>query len=246
MSILKKDELIAKDLQIKLLNTESSFTEVIQSERQLAGVYKVSRSTIRNSLQILINKQIISKSDARYIPNILIQDWDTLESRGIENVTKIQNKVISITHVIVDKALNPILRQPLGTNLTLVKYVRYIQPKNISKIITISLDKIFFPDGLISKNQLNQVKEKSILELSRSVGIYFSVEYQKIRLETINQKDSLLMQEPTNKTLIVRQSLFKTDKPDIFIYLISKKKPEFCKITQPNSVIQEKIGDINA
>lgn len=215
--IINKSELIAKDIDFKI--SKKIFAKVIPSERKLAEEYKVSRNTIRNALEILLNGKKISLTGKNYQINQPKEDYDWLEIFGQKTNIQILN-YIEIDKVFeANKKLTQKLKVPLATLVHLLVYKRVTKEK-IPK--TLSIDYIYAPEKLVSQLPINEIKMYSFWQLMTKMFKGKPLkEYQSLSVESVTTEEAQWLGIPVRSKILQRTSLiFISETP---IYFISKK-----------------------
>jgi DNA-binding GntR family transcriptional regulator len=232
MNLINKDELIAKDIKFQIFVNKKN---ILTSERQLSQNYKVSRNTIRDALKILMNEHIIEKRNKKYIVKNKMEDFDTKDILNIQNKNHLTNKIINITDLEANKKTAREIRQPLGTKIKNIKYVRHNEDENI-----VSVDNIIIPQNSLSGQEWKLSNNSVIQLINDKLLNHINREYQK--LNVISSKTNDLTSILACEYVLERTSLFLSIDPTDFIYIVSYKNPEFCVLTQPDKEIYEKVG----
>lgn len=237
LSLIKKDEEIAKDIIFRLFSLKQPFKGVLTSERKLSEHYRVSRNTIRNSLNILINIGIIKKDSKGYNLCATKRDYDTFDALLLAGEDGIANQILQVEDTESDKEISNKISQPLGTKIKIITYLR--RNKNN---VPISLDNVIVPSDKLTGDiwQLNNTS--AIRLLCTQNKTFLSREYQEISLQKVSDYEAKLLNLEANSTVVVRDSLFTNDTTFLFAYLHSIKITDTCLIVQPNKEIFNKVG----
>lgn len=220
-NIINKSELIAKDLEF--LISQQEYVKSIPSERKLAVKYNVSRNTIREALEILQNKGIISLESNSYHINSPKEDYDWLEFFGKKSNHRVKNYLIKNTVIEANKKIAQKLKVPLATPIHYLIYKRTINEQESAK--TLSLDYIYAPEKLVEHLPLNKLLEHSFWDLL--VKSYRGTpikEYQNLSIESVNFEEASLLAIPVRAKILQRTSIVNLN--NNFIYFVSKKVPE--------------------
>lgn len=227
VNIINKSELIAKDIEFKI--STHKYKKNIPSERKLANKYSVSRNTIREALDILQNKNIISLVNNNYKINQPKKDYDWYEIFGKKTNNKIQNYLIKNTVLEANKKISQKLEVPLATLIRLLEYKRTIIENNLTKAL--SIDYIYVPESFTHQLTLEKLKDFSFWQLlSKKKAGSLLKEYQNLSIDTVNFEEASLLDIPVITKILLLTSKISVD--DIKIYFISKKIPETSLIMQ--------------
>lgn len=239
MSLIQKDNLIAKDLLLKI--HEGKYSGHLPSERALAVQYDVSRNTIRSVFDILVSSGILRRDQGRLYVQPAKVDWDMTEILGsADDFGNTSTKVLRLENVEADKHTADLIQQPLGTAVTKLTYVR--KTAIAGERVVLSLDKAIIP-GTVLGDDTWLLREKSILYIMRhKFGAVFEREQQHISLKQLNGLEAKDMEAKPGLTVVHTESLFQSAKGDMFLHLTSLKVPKYAVLAQPNCVIDEKVG----
>ncbi|MDO1605632.1 GntR family transcriptional regulator [Lactobacillus sp. YT155] len=240
MSLIKKDEQIAKDLEFRILSGNENFANIISSERNLSDEYQTSRNTIRKALYILINKGIITLNDKNYILNDPKIDYDTLEANDIEPNEYLNNKVLKVSRLEADKTLSREIQQPLGTKLKKIIYIRYEEDGH-----PYSVDEVLIPENALTDDIWRLNNASALKEISKKYNHPFVKELQKISIVKASSEIATQLEIPTAQSILVRDSLFISENSDFFLHLVSNKVVESALITQRNNELKTKEMSFN-
>ncbi|AWM73250.1 hypothetical protein DKL56_01365 [Lactobacillus apis] len=220
-NIINKSELIAKDIEFQI--SQKKYVNSIPSERKLAEQYSVSRNTIREALDILLNKCVISLNSNSYEINSPKEDYDWLDIFGKQSVCKVHNSIVKNTCLEVNKKIAQKLKVPLATKIRLLVYKRTIIENNSSRVL--SLDYVYVPEKLAKSVDLKKLNNSSFwqLLLQEKKGKNLK-EYQNLSIDVITDEEAAILELPTHSKVLERTSLFYIE--DTHIYFISKKIPE--------------------
>lgn len=239
MSLMQKDDLIAKDVLLKI--HEGKYSGLLPSERFLAEKYGVSRNTIRSMFDILVSSGVLGRRDGRLYVLSAKFDWDMAEIiASHEAVEKMSTKVLSIENIEADKSTAELIQHPLGTAVTKLTYVRKALMNG--KRVVLSLDTAIVSDTVLG-DDIWLLREKSILYIIRhKLGAVFSREQQHISLKRLNGLEAKDMEVKPGLTVVNTESLFQSMNGEIFLHLTSLKLPEYTVLAQPNCDIDKKVG----
>ena len=219
-NIINKSELIAKDIEFQISN--KIYTHYLPSERKLADKYSVSRNTIREALEILKNKGIISLIANDYIINQPKEDLDWLEFFGKKTHHIIRNYIVKNEVFEANKKIAQKLEVPLATQIRLLVYKRTTNEQQNN--ITLSIDYIYAPEKLAKNLPLKRLQECSFWNLlAKKYQGKKLKEYQSLSIESVNFEDANLLDVPVRSKILQRSSKVFIDNE--IIYFVSKKIP---------------------
>ena len=219
-NIINKSELIAKDIRFQISN--KIYTHYLPSERKLADKYSVSRNTIREALEILKNKGIISLIANDYIINQPKEDLDWLEFFGKKTHHIIRNYIVKNEVFEANKKIAQKLEVPLATQIRLLVYKRTTNEQQNN--ITLSIDYIYAPEKLAKNLPLKRLQECSFWNLlAKKYQGKKLKEYQSLSIEAVNFEDANLLDVPVRSKILQRSSKVFIDNE--IIYFVSKKIP---------------------
>ncbi|WP_223902698.1 GntR family transcriptional regulator [Lactobacillus laiwuensis] len=219
-NIINKSELIAKDIRFQISN--KIYTHYLPSERKLADKYSVSRNTIREALEILKNKGIISLIANDYIINQPKEDLDWLEFFGKKTHHIIRNYIVKNEVFEANKKIAQKLEVPLATQIRLLVYKRTTNEQQNN--ITLSIDYIYAPEKLAKNLPLKRLQECSFWNLlAKKYQGKKLKEYQSLSIESVNFEDANLLDVPVRSKILQRSSKVFIDNE--IIYFVSKKIP---------------------
>lgn len=219
-NIINKSELIAKDIRFQISN--KIYTHYLPSERKLADKYSVSRNTIREALEILKNKGIISLIANDYIINQPKEDLDWLEFFGKKTHHIIRNYIVKNEVFEANKKIAQKLEVPLATQIRLLVYKRTANEQQNN--ITLSIDYIYAPEKLAKNLPLKRLQECSFWNLlAKKYQGKKLKEYQSLSIESVNFEDANLLDVPVRSKILQRSSKVFIDNE--IIYFVSKKIP---------------------
>ena len=219
-NIINKSELIAKDIRFQISN--KIYTHYLPSERKLADKYSVSRNTIREALEILKNKGIISLIANDYIINQPKEDLDWLEFFGKKTHHIIRNYIVKNEVFEANKKIAQKLEVPLATQIRLLVYKRTANEQQNN--ITLSIDYIYAPEKLAKSLPLKRLQEYSFWNLmAKKYQGKELKEYQSLSIEPVNFEDANLLDVPVRSKILQRSSKVFIDNE--VIYFVSKKIP---------------------
>jgi DNA-binding GntR family transcriptional regulator len=160
---LNKDELIAKDIKLKVYRKQINVGDVV-TERGIAAEYGVSRGTARAALEMLVREGIAAVRQTRgYV--LLSRDYDLLltdgvqlsENYGFPRLKKVVPSVLSET--IVDSTMTQSLRLPLGSSINQVD--EFLSPDGTDNDAVFL--RLFFPDFTDLNVETMLTQEDSVL-----------------------------------------------------------------------------------
>ncbi|MBI0121996.1 GntR family transcriptional regulator [Lactobacillus sp. M0398] len=219
-NIINKSELIAKDIRFQISN--KIYTHYLPSERKLADKYSVSRNTIREALEILKNKGIISLIANDYIINQPKEDLDWLEFFGKKTHHIIRNYIVKNEVFEANKKIAQKLEVPLATQIRLLVYKRTANEQQNN--IILSIDYIYAPEKLAKNLPLKRLQECSFWNLlAKKYQGKKLKEYQSLSIESVNFEDANLLDVPVRSKILQRSSKVFIDNE--IIYFVSKKIP---------------------
>lgn len=240
MSLVKKDEQIAKDLELRIFSGTEKFENIITSERSLSDTYQASRNTIRKALYILINKGIINLNEKKYFLNHPKTDYDTLEARNVEPNKHLNNKVLKVSRLEADKTMSQEIQQPLGTKLKKITYIRYEESGH-----PYSVDEVLIPENALTDDIWRLNTASALKEVSKKYNHPFVKELQKISIEKASSEVATQLDIPTAQSILIRVSLFISENSDFFLHLTSNKVSRSALITQRNNELKTKEMSLN-
>ena len=219
-NIINKSELIAKDIGFQISN--KIYTHYLPSERKLADKYSVSRNTIREALEILKNKGVISLIANDYVINQPKEDLDWLEFFGKKTNHIIRNYIVKNEVFEANKKIAQKLEVPLATQIRLLVYKRTANEQQNN--ITLSIDYIYAPEKLAKSLPLKRLQEYSFWNLmAKKYQGKELKEYQSLSIEPVNFEDANLLDVPVRSKILQRSSKVFIDNE--VIYFVSKKIP---------------------
>lgn len=219
-NIINKSELIAKDIRFQISN--KIYTHYLPSERKLADKYSVSRNTIREALEILKNKGVISLIVNDYVINQPKEDLDWLEFFGKKTNHIIRNYIVKNEVFEANKKIAQKLEVPLATQIRLLVYKRTANEQQNN--ITLSIDYIYAPEKLAKNLPLKRLQECSFWNLlAKKYQGKKLKEYQSLSIESVNFEDANLLDVPVRSKILQRSSKVFIDNE--VIYFVSKKIP---------------------
>ena len=219
-NIINKSELIAKDIRFQISN--KIYTHYLPSERKLADKYSVSRNTIREALEILKNKGVISLIANDYVINQPKEDLDWLEFFGKKTNHIIRNYIVKNEVFEANKKIAQKLEVPLATQIRLLVYKRTANEQQNN--ITLSIDYIYAPEKLAKSLPLKRLQEYSFWNLmAKKYQGKELKEYQSLSIEPVNFEDANLLDVPVRSKILQRSSKVFIDNE--VIYFVSKKIP---------------------
>lgn len=219
-NIINKSELIAKDIEFQISN--KIYAHYLPSERKLADKYSVSRNTIREALEILKNKGVISLIANDYVINQPKEDLDWLEFFGKKTNHIIRNYIVKNEVFEANKKIAQKLEVPLATQIRLLVYKRTANEQQNN--ITLSIDYIYAPEKLAKSLPLKRLQEYSFWNLmAKKYQGKELKEYQSLSIEPVNFEDANLLDVPVRSKILQRSSKVFIDNE--VIYFVSKKIP---------------------
>ena len=219
-NIINKSELIAKDIRFQISN--KIYTHYLPSERKLADKYSVSRNTIREALESLKNKGVISLIANDYVINQPKEDLDWLEFFGKKTNHIIRNYIVKNEVFEANKKIAQKLEVPLATQIRLLVYKRTANEQQNN--ITLSIDYIYAPEKLAKSLPLKRLQEYSFWNLmAKKYQGKELKEYQSLSIEPVNFEDANLLDVPVRSKILQRSSKVFIDNE--VIYFVSKKIP---------------------
>lgn len=233
-NIINKSELIAKNIEFQI--SKNKYSKVIPSERKLAETYLVSRNTIREALEILQNKRVISLVSNKYQVNKPKEDLDWLEFFGRKGKQNVNNYIVENFVSEADKKLAQKLEVPLATPVHILVYKRSVNNNEFSK--TLSVDYIYAPEKLVKELPLKKLQNHSFWDL---LVLSFkgepTKEYQTLSIESVTFEEASLLGIPVRAKVLQRTSLIFMDETPI--YFISKKISENALLMQIDTHFQK-------
>ena len=129
MSVYKK---IADEIYVEIMNGKYSESKKLPTEEELIAKYKVSRTTIRKSIGILVNKGYVYQVQGSgiFIRESAQKDYVSLENlkgltRDFPN-SKIDSEIIDIKVIAADKELSRKMECKVGTSIYFIKRLRCV------------------------------------------------------------------------------------------------------------------------
>lgn len=110
----------------------------LPTEEELITEYGVSRNTLRNAIDVLVDKSILYRVQGSgiYIRKPIYQDTITINSiRGFKEEfknKKIHSKIITLEQGIADEKISKRLQCELGTPIYFINRIRYVEDKPFS------------------------------------------------------------------------------------------------------------------
>lgn len=230
--LFPKNEIIFMDLKEKILNKPNKVNQIIDSERNLAIKYHVSRNTIRQAINNLLVDGVILKDGKTYIFNSKKIDFITSSIKGIPT-PNLEFHNLSLLQMEANKTQAEHLNVLIGQEITIGNYVvNQKEEKNYFSKVYLELP--------VTISNFYSVKE-SLLDYSLKV----------LKAKVIKEEQHISLQKDSNfnsKSSDVAQPILKRESKFFLnngqgIFLISKTLIPFAKISTPDLTIQKKVGD---
>ena len=180
---MKKYEQIFKLLEQDILNEKYQMNDYLPSEHELVQTYKVSRDTIRKSLDLLQTAGLIQQEQIDFPVSNLTSYQELVRQHGMNSKTN----VIQLEKITVDKKLSSLTGFP---EYRLVwRIIRQRVVDGIASVLDIDyLDKSFVPS--ISR----EIAEHSIYAyLEDELGLHISYAQKEITIDPATNRDKILM-----------------------------------------------------
>lgn len=220
------------NLKEEILNNPDNVDQIINSERNLAAKYKVSRNTIRQAINNLLVDGIILKDGTTYTFNRKKIDFITNSVKGIPT-PNLEFHNLSFSQVEANKPQAEHLNVPIGQEITIGNYV--VKQEKESQYFS----KVYLEIPVTISN-FHSTKE-SLLDYSlKVIKSRVIKEEQHISLQKDPNFDLKLSN--TTKPVLKRESRFFLNNGQ-GIFLISQTLIPFAKISTPDLTIQRKVGN---
>ena len=210
---MKLDQTSSMPLHIQLKDiiekqvAEGNFSDQIPSERQFMQEYNISRSTVREAINVLVRQGILEKRHGKGTFVLLkpIHDWLGNLSSTTETIRNIGMKPGAklITHY---KTIpSTYIQEKTGfTEAYFIKRVRYADD------IAIGVERHYYPISIGEELIKYDLDNATLYDLVQNeLGIQFAEAGQKISSGKMLQEDMVYLDVPANKNVLIAERIIK-------------------------------------
>lgn len=205
-SVYKK---IADEIEKDLINGKYNETKKLPKEEDLISKYNVSRTTIRKSIGILVNKGYVYQVQGSgiFVREAALKDYLSLENlkgltRDYPN-KKVEAKPLEINLILADEELAKKMKCEINTKVYFLKRLRKVNGENFAiEYSYFNKDTIPYINEDIAKKSIYSY---IIDDLKLSIGFADKIIYS----EKLNEEDAKLLELETNDpALIIENTVF--------------------------------------
>lgn len=247
MSKLRKDDLIIKDIKLKIYGNKLKMGSFI-SERKIAETYAVSRGTARKALESLQNQEILTKipsigyrinarrtdtmlaisSSFSSHMNIYKEGFDKLKVSHISHKwVKDNQEVAKIGRINSDVSFWLLLTLNIRNSMKnkITSFVQYYVPENVNFNIDQYLTTSLSPLTFISKDTQHVSKMHTLLKLVQA-----------------NVSTAKLLNIPVGATIVQRTCTFTSTQKKVLCIAFEYSLPKNAVSISPANIIFRKVG----
>lgn len=243
MSAIRKEELVAKDIQYKIDQGLISSGQKL-SERSIAKEYAISRGTARTALQRLEKEGLIkSKQAVGYfinqpkkepLLNFINYFSDKFAALSIPNEAQTIN-ILSTKLIDTDKELSEKLKVVLGTIFLLVSLQILETDSN-----NYTLCRVFIP-----AKKSSTVNEEQIMALiKRQLQLAIDAEVT-MNLSFADDNTASFLHVPNHNPLLTTSTIFKDKNNQTCLFLEQSSDANHAVSIMPSEIISRKLGTFN-